>query len=172
MSALPIKLLVLDVDGVLTDGGITVNADGSQSVTFHVRDGAGIKYLQQNGVPVAILSGRNIPAVAARARELGIEDVLQGNLAKAGPWEQLLQKHKLQDAEAAYIGDDVADIPLLRRAGWSAAPSDATEEARSAAKHVLKAAGGRGAVREAAEAILRAQGKWASVVESFGGAKR
>lgn len=172
MAAHPIKLLVLDVDGVLTDGGITVNADGSQSLTFYVRDGAGIKYLQNNGVAVAILSGRNIPAVAARCRELGIEDVLQGNLAKVVPWEQLLMKHRLKDEEAAYMGDDVADIPLLRRAGWSAAPADATDEAKAAAKHVMKAAGGRGAVREAAEAILKAQGKWAGIVESFGGTKR
>lgn len=172
MSLKDIRLLVLDVDGVLTDGGITVNADGSQSVTFYVRDGAGIKHLQHSGIAVAIISGRDIPAVSCRARELGIEDVLQGNLAKSLPFDRLLMKHRLRDSQVAVMGDDLADLPLFRRAGWSAAPSDATAEARSVASFVTKAAGGRGAVREAAEKILRAQGKWRSIQETWGLGKK
>jgi 3-deoxy-D-manno-octulosonate 8-phosphate phosphatase (KDO 8-P phosphatase) len=168
MSLKDLKLLALDVDGVLTDGGIAVNADGSQCVTFFVRDGAGIKHLQHAGIAVAFISGRNIPAVAARARELGVEDVVQGSLAKTIPFEQLLMKYRLHDEQAGFIGDDLADVPLLKRAGWSAAPADASVEAKSAAKHVLSAPGGRGAVREAAELILRAKGKWDFVVETFG----
>lgn len=168
MGLKDIKLLVLDVDGVLTDGGITVNPDGTQSVTFYVRDGAGIKYLQHSGIAVALLSGRNIPAVAHRARELGIEDVLQGNLAKTLPWEKLLARHRLQDRQAAMMGDDLTDVPLLRRAGWSATPGDATQEARAAATYTTKAFGGRGAVREVAEKILRAQGKWKLIAEAYG----
>jgi 3-deoxy-D-manno-octulosonate 8-phosphate phosphatase (KDO 8-P phosphatase) len=167
-----LRLLVLDVDGVLTDGGITVHADGTQSVTFYVRDGAGIKHLQHSGIAVALISGRDIPAVRHRARELGIEDVLQGNLAKIGPWEKLLMKHRLRDAEAAFMGDDLADLPLLRRAGWSAAPADATGEARSTAAFVTRARGGRGAVREVAEKILRAQGKWKSIQDTWGLGRR
>ncbi|MBI2922641.1 MAG: HAD hydrolase family protein [Planctomycetes bacterium] len=168
MALKDIKLLVLDVDGVLTDGGITVNADGSQSVTFYVRDGAGIKYLQHSGIVVALLSGRNIPAVAHRARELGIDDVLQGNLAKTIPFDTLLMKYRLHERQAAHMGDDLADVPLLRRAGWSAAPADAGPDARAAARYVCRAPGGRGAVREVAEKILRAQGKWRLIQESFG----
>lgn len=168
MGLKDIRLLVLDVDGVLTDGGITMHADGSQSVTFHVRDGAGIKHLQHSGIAVALISGRDIPAVACRARDLGIEDVLQGNLAKTIPYEKLLMKHHLHDAQVAVMGDDLADIPLLRRAGWSAAPADASAEARSTAAFVTRAPGGRGAVREAAEKILRAQGKWRAIQQTWG----
>ncbi|NUN47528.1 MAG: HAD-IIIA family hydrolase [Candidatus Brocadiae bacterium] len=172
MALRDIRLLVLDVDGVLTDGGIAVHADGSQSVTFHVRDGAGIKYLQRAGIEVAILSGRSIPAVEHRARELGIQDILQGHLAKVSTWETLLKKHGLRDAQAAYMGDDLADVPLLRRAGWSAAPADATEDARNAARFVTRAAGGRGAVREASEKILRARGLWDGIRETWGALPR
>ena len=163
---------MLDVDGVLTDGRILVNADGSQSVSFYVRDGAGIKHLQHSGITVALLSGRNIPAVGHRARDLGITEILQGNLAKVLPWEDLLRRHRLSEAQAAFMGDDLTDIPLMLRAGWSAAPADAADEARKAAAFVTRAPGGRGAVREVAEKILKAQGKWAAICESFGLGKK
>lgn len=162
-----IKLVITDVDGVLTDGGITYDDNGIEYKTFNVRDGAAVAYLRRAGLFTAILSGRSCDAVYVRAEELGIEDVYQGNLDKLVGYEELKQKYHLQDHEVAFLGDDLADLPVLKRVGLPACVADAAPEVLDMAKYVTTAVGGRGAFRELAEAILKAQGKWAATVEKY-----
>jgi 3-deoxy-D-manno-octulosonate 8-phosphate phosphatase (KDO 8-P phosphatase) len=161
-------MLVLDVDGVLTDGRIHFDAAGSETKIFHVHDGAGIAYFRKAGGRVALLSGRTSVVVAQRAKELGIEDVLQGHLSKLEPYEALLRKHAVTDAEVCYVGDDLTDLPILERAGFPAAPKNAREEVRRAAAYVTRAAGGDGAVREVVELLLRSQDRWQEIVKQAG----
>jgi 3-deoxy-D-manno-octulosonate 8-phosphate phosphatase (KDO 8-P phosphatase) len=161
----PIELLVLDVDGVLTDGGIILDDRGSESKQFHVRDGAGIAYWLRLGKRVAILSGRSCAAVAHRAAELGIRSVHQ-NCADKGPaLEELLRAEALSARQACVVGDDLADLPALDIAGLAVAVSDAVPELRAAAHYVTETPGGRGAVREVVELVLRAQGLWPGLLE-------
>jgi 3-deoxy-D-manno-octulosonate 8-phosphate phosphatase (KDO 8-P phosphatase) len=165
-----VRLLVLDVDGVLTDGTVLLDAEGRESKAFSVRDGAGIALLRRAGVEVALLSGREAACVAHRARELGIRECEQGVREKVAAFERLAARLGVAPEECAFVGDDMIDLPLMRRVGVAAAPADAAEEARRAARLVTAAPGGRGAVREVAEAILRAKGVWEKVVaEAFGG---
>ncbi len=163
-----VSLLILDVDGVLTDGRIHFDASGRESKIFHVHDGAGIAYFRKAGGRVALLSGRSCEVVDQRARELGITDVLQGHIEKVAPYEQLLSKHELDDDDVCYVGDDLTDLPLLRRVGFPAAPSNARPEVRHSVAYVTRARGGEGAVREVVELLLRAQGMWRSIVERAG----
>ena len=163
-----VSLLLLDVDGVLTDGRIFFDADGRETKIFHVHDGAGIAYFRKSGGRVALLSGRRSDVVLQRARELGIEDVLQGFLEKVAPYESLLGKYGLDDAAACYVGDDLTDLPLLRRVGFAAAPRNARPEVCQAVSYVTHARGGEGAVREVVEVLLRAQGRWREIVERAG----
>lgn len=155
-----IKLVALDVDGVLTDGSIHLDADGRELKRFHVADGLGIKHLRDQGLEVAIISGRASPAVAARARELGIAHVHQGVPDKLAVLGQLLEQLGLTPGQVAYMGDDLPDLTVLRQVGFAVAPADARPEALAAARWVTRAPGGQGAVRELAEHLLRAQGKW------------
>ncbi len=157
---LPIKLVVLDVDGVLTDGGIWVDDDGKEQKRFHVHDGSAVWLLRRAGIETAIISGRDVKCVAWRAKDLKIEHCIQGRHDKVAAFEELRARLGLAAAQCAYMGDDVLDVPLLRHAGLGAAPADARPEARAAAAIVTRARGGEGAVRELAEAILRAQGLW------------
>lgn len=159
-----IRLFAMDVDGTLTDGRITYTADGIELKSFHARDGAGIKLLAPLGITPAICSGRASDATARRARELGIEIVHQGVADKAAVLEQICAAVGLETSDAAFVGDDLSDIPAMLSAGWSAAPSDAAPEVREIATHVCATPGGRGAVREAIEALLREQGQWDSVM--------
>jgi 3-deoxy-D-manno-octulosonate 8-phosphate phosphatase (KDO 8-P phosphatase) len=163
-----VSLLVLDVDGVLTDGRIQFDSSGREVKVFHVHDGAGIAYFRKSGGKIALLSGRSSDCVSERARELGIEDCLQGHLQKVGPYEGLLKKHGLTDDAVCYVGDDLTDLPLLRRAGFSVAPQNARAEVRRVASYVTRARGGEGAVREVVELLLRSQGKWEAMVERAG----
>jgi len=162
-----IRLLICDVDGVLTDGSIALSANGNEAKTFHVRDGAGIAYLRQQGIKAAIITGRKSALVSYRAEELKIDDVFQGNLNKLEAYNILKKKYSLKDAEIAVVGDDLADMPILREAGVSFTVADAVPEVKETADYVTEKAGGRGAVREIAEAILTAQGKWQKVLERF-----
>lgn len=159
-----IRLVVLDVDGVLTDGSIWTGENGELVKRFHTRDGLGIKMLQAAGIPVAILTGRLSAQTAARAHELGINCVKQGKRFKTRAWEEILAEHGVCAEETAYMGDDVPDIPILQRAGFAAVPFDASEEVMSLAHWISPKNSGNGAVRSLAEFILRSQGKWDSLI--------
>jgi 3-deoxy-D-manno-octulosonate 8-phosphate phosphatase (KDO 8-P phosphatase) len=162
-----IELLLLDVDGVLTDGGIYIDADGRDLKRFHVADGSGIKYFQRVGREVALLSGRSSPAVTARAAELGIARVFQNAKAKEPVYERILADAGLADSQVAVMGDDLPDLPLLRRAGLAIAPANAAEPVRAAADVVTAAGGGRGAVREAVEMLLKSAGLWDRIMARY-----
>ncbi|MBI4824760.1 MAG: HAD-IIIA family hydrolase [Nitrospirae bacterium] len=162
-----IKLLILDVDGVLTDGSIVLDNRGNELKAFHVRDGHGIKMLQRAGIHVAIITGRYSKVVERRAKELGITEVYQRCHIKSVAYEQVLSKFGISDSEIAYIGDDIVDIPLFRRAGLSVAVSDAEEEAKSFAMMITKKRGGRGAVREVIDFLLRSKGLWDKLIDEY-----
>jgi 3-deoxy-D-manno-octulosonate 8-phosphate phosphatase (KDO 8-P phosphatase) len=151
---------VLDVDGVLTDGRITYTADGVELKSFHVRDGSGLVYWQRLGGKTAIISGRTSKAVDIRAAELGISLVIQGSSDKRADLDRALKATGLGAGEACAIGDDLPDLPMLRASGLAAAVADACPEVRAAAHYVTRTPGGRGAVREVVDLLLRAQGRW------------
>jgi 3-deoxy-D-manno-octulosonate 8-phosphate phosphatase (KDO 8-P phosphatase) len=163
----PIELLVLDVDGVLTDGAIVVDDHGVESKHFHVKDGGGIALWRKAGKKVAILSGRSAPCVEVRANELGIAPVIQGASDKHGPILALIQELGLEPGQVCAMGDDLADLPMLAVSGLAACPSDASIEVIEAAHLVSDAPGGRGAVREVIEAILKHQGLWDGLVDGY-----
>ncbi len=152
-----IKLLLLDVDGVLTDGKIILDSRGNELKAFHVRDGHGIKLAQQAGIVVGIITGRTSEVVNLRARELGILEIHQGAHNKIEVYNALLVKYGFQDNEVAYMGDDVVDIDILRRVGLAATVSDADPSVRPHTDMITKAAGGGGAVRELITLILKQQ---------------
>jgi 3-deoxy-D-manno-octulosonate 8-phosphate phosphatase (KDO 8-P phosphatase) len=162
-----IKLLLFDVDGVLTDGTILVHADGSESKQFNIRDGAGMVWAQRAGLTIGLLSARTADATAMRAAQLGITIVSQGGADKLAGYEQILAAHGLTDDQVGYMGDDLQDLPVLRRAGFSAAPADAAAEVLAAVHWVSGRAGGRGAARECIEHVLRAQGNWRAATSGF-----
>jgi 3-deoxy-D-manno-octulosonate 8-phosphate phosphatase (KDO 8-P phosphatase) len=155
-----IELMVVDVDGVLTDGLIIVDDNGVESKNFHVRDGAGIALWIRSGKKMAIISGRSSKAVDIRAAELGIALVFQGVPDKAVPFQAILAQLGLQPGQVCTIGDDLADLGILGLSGLPACPSDAAIEVVDSAAYVALAAGGRGAVREVIELILGRQGLW------------
>lgn len=168
-KAAKIKLLLLDVDGVMTDGSIILDNKGNELKRFHVRDGHGIKMLQKVGITVGIITGRRSKVVDVRAKELGITEVYQRIFKKSEVYEKLLKKYKCKDENVAFMGDDIVDQELLKRAGLSAAPCDAEESAKKYADMVTKRAGGRGAVRELTDLILESTELWKKVSEeSFG----
>ncbi len=162
-----IKLLVLDVDGVLTDGSIILESNGNEIKAFYVRDGHGIKMLQKAGVEVAIITGRESRVVEIRAQELGITELFQGRNEKILALESLKEKLGLSNDEIAYIGDDVVDIPVLRRVGLPIAVKDADNEAKRDAVLITKNCGGRGAVREVCDLILKSKGLWKSIMREY-----
>ena len=159
-----IELLLLDVDGVLTDGGIYYTDSGIELKRFHVRDGSGLKYWRLAGKRAAIVSGRKSAAVDVRAAELGITPVLQGYAEKLPAFETVLAQTGLKAEQVCGVGDDLPDLPVLRRCGLAVAVADAAAEVRAAADHVTAVPGGHGAVREAIEWLLKLQGKWSSLV--------
>jgi 3-deoxy-D-manno-octulosonate 8-phosphate phosphatase (KDO 8-P phosphatase) len=162
-----VKLVIMDVDGVLTDGSIWVAEDGKETKRFNVRDWTGILYLERAGVRAALVSGRTSGAVLHRAREVGVTEVHQGVKDKLPAVRRLLDRLGLEAKEFAYIGDDVTDIPPARLAGLSVAVADAHEELKTRCDYVTKAPGGAGAVRELAERILKAQDKWAFIMKRY-----
>ncbi len=162
-----IKLLLFDVDGVLTPGEILVHPDGSESKSFDVRDGIGIRLASAAGLKVGLLSGRFSEAVSQRAQDLSLEICIQGASDKKAEFLTLLGKVGLKAEEAAYVGDDIVDLPVLRLAGFSATVADACAEARKAAHYITKATGGHGAAREIVEVILKAQDRWHNVTRAY-----
>jgi 3-deoxy-D-manno-octulosonate 8-phosphate phosphatase (KDO 8-P phosphatase) len=162
-----IELLLLDVDGVLTDGSIIYTADGNEIKRFHVRDGSGLKFWHGHGKRSAIISGRRSEAVERRARELGIALVFQGCAAKLPALDALLAETGLRPEQVCAIGDDLPDLPILRRSGLAVSVADGCAEVRAAADYVTSNPGGRGAVRDAVEWLLRLQGHWDSTVAEF-----
>jgi 3-deoxy-D-manno-octulosonate 8-phosphate phosphatase (KDO 8-P phosphatase) len=162
-----LKLLLFDVDGVLTDGTILIHADGTESKHFNIRDGAGIVWAQRVGLSIGLLSARTADATAVRAAQLGIKIVSQGGADKLAEFDRILAGAGLTQSEVGYMGDDLQDLPVLRRAGFSAAPADAAAEVRAAVHWVSPSGGGHGAARECIEHVLRAQGHWQAAVSGF-----
>lgn len=155
-----VKLLALDVDGVLTDGRLIYHDNGAESKAFDVRDGHGIKMLKQAGIETVLVSGRSSPSVDKRAADLGITAVEQGVRDKVAILDKVLSERRLKPEEVAFVGDDAVDLPVMNRVGFAVAVADASEYLFDAAHYVTLAPGGRGAVREVAELILGVQGIW------------
>jgi 3-deoxy-D-manno-octulosonate 8-phosphate phosphatase (KDO 8-P phosphatase) len=162
-----IKLLVLDVDGVLTDGRLYFSVRGEEMKVFDARDGAGIKMLMRAGVECAFLTGRDGGVASARAAELGVKHVMGGAKEKEPAFRELLARLKVAPEQAAFVGDDLVDLPPMRAAGWSACPADAVQEVRGAAAYVASSAGGHGAVREIIEYLLKEQGRWPAILAKY-----
>ena len=162
-----IKLLLMDCDGVLTDGRIWLFADGEEQKGFHTRDGLGIDLLHRAGLRSGIISGRTSSAVETRARTLGMSFLVQGHENKVQAFADTLAQAAVTPAEVAYIGDDLNDIPLILQSGLGVAVADAALETRENAHYVTKAPGGFGAVREVIEVILKSQGRWDDLIKTF-----
>ena len=167
-----LEWLLLDVDGVLTDGGLIYGPKGEQLKTFNVRDGLGIKLAQGAGLKVGILSGRASAALGARSRELGLDAFVQNRSDKREAFAEFLAAHQTSADRVAVIGDDLPDLPLFSRAALAFAPADAAPEVRTRAHRVTSRPGGHGAVREMIEMILRARGAWDGIVARFAEAGR
>lgn len=159
-NAKKIKLLLLDVDGVLTDGRFMLTEAGEEHKSFNTQDGLGLRLLLQEGIGVVLISGRDSKAVDIRARDLGLTAVYQGVKDKVAVFEEILQKRAASPEEVGFVGDDLVDLPLLMRVGFAVAVANAVEEVREKAHYVTRKSGGQGAVREVCEVILKAQGKW------------
>jgi 3-deoxy-D-manno-octulosonate 8-phosphate phosphatase (KDO 8-P phosphatase) len=166
-KAAQIKLVLFDVDGVLTDGRVQIHADGSESKAFGIRDGIAMVWAQRAGIAVGFLSARFSPTTPHRAAQLGVTLVYHGVTSKLATYEQILIDRSLKDSEVAYMGDDVVDLAVLGRAGLSAAPADAVQEVRARVEWVSRFNAGGGAARELIELILRAQNLWDGVVASY-----
>jgi 3-deoxy-D-manno-octulosonate 8-phosphate phosphatase (KDO 8-P phosphatase) len=163
-----VKLVILDVDGVMTDGRIVIDDNGVESRNFDIKDGLGVVALQMCGVECAIITSKSSVAVRHRAEELKIKRLYQGIRKKTEPYEAMLAEIGLSDAQVAYVGDDLVDLSMMKRVGFPVAVADAVDEVREAAVYVTKAPGGRGAVREVAELILKAQDKWQMILSKIG----
>ena len=162
-----IKLLAMDVDGVLTDGTVTIGSDGSESKVFNLLDGHGIKLWHRAGFKSAVISGRASQATTVRAEQLSIEFVRQGYKKKLPAFEELLAEANLTADQVIYIGDDLLDLPLVRRAGFGVAVANAVDELKEVADYVTNKTGGKGAVREVIEQVLKSLGKWDKLMERY-----
>ena len=162
-----IRLLLFDVDGVLTDGVVVMHADGSESKGFHIRDGAAIVWAQRAGIPVGLLSARTSGATTHRAAQLAVRIVAQGVTSKLASYDQIIRDAAIEDAAVAYMGDDLLDLPVIARVGLSGAPADAAAEVRERVDWVSQSGGGHGAVREFIELVLRAQNRWERVTRDY-----
>jgi len=165
----PIELILSDVDGLLTDGGVIFDNQGIEIKRFHIRDGLGIRLWQRAGKHFGLVTGRASHIVQLRAVELGVELVRQGIDDKLPAVKQILAERKLRTDQVCYVGDDLPDLPVLRYVGLAVAVGDGSEDLHSAAHYVTKAHGGRGAVREVIELILKAQGRWQDTLQKYGG---
>lgn len=162
-----IRLLLMDCDGVLTDGRITLLDNGDEEKSFHTHDGHGLVLLHRAGLQSGIISGRTSRAVERRGRDLGIRFVRQGTWDKIKDFDELLAEARLDGREVAFIGDDVTDIPLMQRVELAVAVADAAPETRAAAHYITQLPGGFGAVREVCELILKAQGRWSELMQRY-----
>jgi len=170
----PVRLLVLDVDGVLTDGLLTYSASGEELKTFNARDGLGIRLLIESGIEVGVITGRSAEAVATRCTDLGLKEdlVFLGSSDKDADLDRMLEILGLSDHQMAAMGDDLPDLPMLGRAGFSFCPADAAPDVAAVCDHVCGKDGGRGAVREAAEILLKTKGRWTALVQRWSAAGR
>ena len=162
-----IKLLLLDVDGVLTDGKIVYADSGEQIKAFDVKDGHGLKLLMRSGAEVVLITGRESKVVLHRARDLGIQEVYQKITNKIEIYEKILKEKNLEDIHVGFVGDDLIDIPVLKRVGFSAAVEDAIPEVKELVDYVTSKKGGEGAVREVCELLLKSQHKWEELTERY-----
>jgi 3-deoxy-D-manno-octulosonate 8-phosphate phosphatase (KDO 8-P phosphatase) len=167
LKAQRVKLILFDVDGVLTDGTVVIHSDGAESKNFAIRDGIAMVWSQRAGLLVGFLSARNSSTTTHRAAQLGISIVAQGVSNKLASYDRMRQDAGVTDAEVAYMGDDIVDLPVLARVGQSTAPADAVAEVRERVDWVSRYDGGRGAARELLEMILRVQGRWDAVVAGY-----
>ena len=167
MLAQKVKLLILDVDGVLTDGGVIYGGAGHELKKFNVRDGHGIKLLQRSGVKIAFITGRESQVVARRAEELKVDYIFQKAIDKLKVYDELKAAVGLADDEFCSVGDDLLDIPIAIRVGFPVAVADADDELKKRVKYVTKANGGFGAVREICEIILKSKGLWEGIMERY-----
>ncbi len=165
--ALELEWLLCDVDGVLTDGGLYYDRRGHQLLRFNAKDGLGLQLAQQAGLKVGLFSGRAAAALDRRAAELGLDLCLSGITDKAAAFDDFLDRHNTEATRVAFVADDLPDLMVLGRCGLAFAPADAVAEVRAVAHHVLTTGGGRGAAREAVEAILRARGAWQQTFARF-----
>jgi len=163
-----IRLLILDVDGVLTDGTVLLDGDGGELQRFSIQDGLGIRLWRQAGGKAAIWSARTSGAVRQRAKQFGIDLIEQGRENKLAAYESILRKTGFSDAEASVMGDDLLDGPAMRRCGLAIAPANAVEEIKQIAAHVTSRRGGQGAVRQAVEFLLKNQGRWEETLHRAG----
>ncbi|NOQ76282.1 MAG: 3-deoxy-manno-octulosonate-8-phosphatase KdsC [Methylococcaceae bacterium] len=166
-KAKQLKLLILDVDGVLTDGRLFFDGNGDEYKCFHARDGHGIKLLRETGVEVAVISGRKSKSVALRMKNLGVEYVYQGHENKVAAFNEIIESMGIKPEQAAHMGDDLLDLPLMVRAGLSIAVNDANDSVKEYADWCTKTSGGLGAVREVCDFIMKAQGTFDAVLKSY-----
>lgn len=166
-----IKLFISDVDGVFTDGAFYISGELKEFKKFNALDGLGVKLMQHAGIPVVIISGRHSHSTSDRMNKLDVDDIFQGEVSKTEAYEKMKEKYGVNDDEIAYIGDDVIDLPLLRKAGFSVSVPNSVPEAREAARYITEKSGGCGAVREVIDMILKAQNKFEIAVEKFTGVK-
>jgi len=152
---------------VLTDGRIVIDDQGTESKFFNVKDGHGVRLIMRAGIPIVFLSGRSSEATRRRANELGVSKVYQNVHNKMDAYEEILEQNGLDDCDVGYVGDDVVDLPLLRRVGFSAVVADATEEIKPVVDYITAKKGGKGAVREVIEFVLKSQGKWEEVTARY-----
>jgi 3-deoxy-D-manno-octulosonate 8-phosphate phosphatase (KDO 8-P phosphatase) len=169
LAASRVRLILFDVDGVLTDGKILLHADGTESKRFDIKDGSAIVWAIRLGLTVGFLSARSSQATTQRAAQLGVTLVHQGVASKLETYDQVVDALLLEDDQVAYMGDDVLDLPVLQRVGFSSAPSDGAADVRASVRWVSSARGGDGAARELIELILKAQGQWEGLVASYRG---
>jgi len=162
-----VRLLLMDVDGVLTDGTIYLNDEAVESKGFNIMDGLGLAILRREGVALGIVTGRNSRVVARRGKELGVTHLVQGCTDKLAAATDILAAEGIDWEALAYVGDDLIDLAVMRRAGLSVAPPGAAEEVKAVAHHVTALGGGRGAVREVCELILKAQGRWEEAIRRY-----
>ena len=160
-----IKLLALDVDGVLTDGKIIYDGAGREIKNFDVQDGFGLVFFQKAGFKTAFISSRRSAVVTVRAKDLGIHQVYQNAYPKMAAYRKLLKNFSLQDSEVCFVGDDLVDVPVLKRVGFAVGVPNAAAEVKAVVHYVTRKKGGDGAVREVIELILKTQGKWDSLLE-------
>jgi 3-deoxy-D-manno-octulosonate 8-phosphate phosphatase (KDO 8-P phosphatase) len=168
VRAKKVRLLLLDVDGVLTDGTIIYTQGGGESKGFNTQDGFGLRMLQDAGVEVGLITARSSEAVSRRAADLGFAHLYQGQRDKVAAYEEIVQKNKLARSQTAYMGDDLMDLPLLLQVGCSFAPANAVAEVRQRVDYTTERSGGRGAVREVCDLILEARGELAGIVARYG----
>lgn len=162
-----VKLLLVDVDGVLTDGRIIYGDHGDELKFFNVQDGFGLVLLQRAGIPSIIITSKKSRINQRRAKELKITKIFQNVKSKLDVYEKLIKKMKLEDSEVCYIADDLIDIPILRRVGAAAAVQNAVEDVKGICHYVTKRNGGHGAVREVIDMLLKSQGKWNTITEGY-----